>query len=289
MKKILKAMLPVALLPYLRLFNNVFVRKDAVSLKSVEFFKNKPNLVVLGNGPSMDEDVGRLLDARADHDFFCVNNFAVSDLYEKFKPNKYLFMDDYFFSDESHLDWKLQREKTFSYINEKTRWPLQVFVPAQADVEIIKKSITNTNIEFVKFCSTGYFSENLKYSFNLFDTGLFGPFQGNVLIYAIYLGIWSKYDRVKVFGADLSLHENVRVDQQTNDLYIEFKHFNNSVKRERFMKNPGKVEPFCMHEFMKLMAETFSAHNVLQDYAKSKGVEITNCSSYSLIDAYPRG
>lgn len=85
------------------------------------------------------------------------------------------------------------------------------------------------------------------------------------------------------------MHENVKVDQSTNELYMTFKHFNNCEKREKFLKNPDKVEPFKMHEFLLLTAETFFAHQVLNEYAKSKSVEISNCSSYSLIDAYKRG
>lgn len=289
MKEYIKLISPTFLLPYIRLINNLFFREGAVSLKRISYLKNKDRLVVLGNGPSLDHDIEYLNSIKSEVDFMCVNNFACSELYETFQPNKYLFMDDYFFSNNAHPDWISQRRRTFERINKKTSWKLQVFLPAQADIDILKTYILNENVEFVKFSAAGYVSQNLKINFLHFNTGFFGPFQGNVLIYSIYLGIWSGYKDIKVFGADLSMHENVKVDQGTNELYMTFKHFNNSEKREIFLKNPDKTEPFKMHEFLLLTAETFLAHQVLNEYAKSKNVEIFNCSSYSLIDAYKRG
>ena len=74
-------------------------------------------MIVLGNGPSIDKDLEEIKILSKSSDFFCVNNFSCSDLYQKFKPNKYLFMDDYFFSNEAHEDWILKRNETFKNIN----------------------------------------------------------------------------------------------------------------------------------------------------------------------------
>jgi hypothetical protein len=43
-----------------------------------------------------------------------------------------------------------------------------------------------------------------------------------------------------------------------------------------------------MSEFMNETAKTFRAHEVLDWYARQRGVEILNCSGSSLIDAYRR-
>ncbi len=288
MKRIVKRVFPKCLLPYIRFLNNLVIRKDVVCLRSIDFLKDKSNLVVLGNGPSLDKDVDNIRRRKGDVDFFCVNNFSCSEYYEEFKPNKYLFIDDYFFSDDAHIDWVVQRSETFLKINEKTSWKLQIFIPPQADLSFFESQFSNENIEVIKFGASGYVSENLKSSFFHFNSGWFGPFQGNVLIYAIYLGLWSEYKRIEIYGADLSMHENVKVNQKTNELYMTFKHFNNTQKRERFLKNPDKKTPFLMHEFLFLTAETFYAHRVLNEYAASKKIEIFNMSSFSLIDAYKR-
>jgi hypothetical protein len=122
----------------------------------------------------------------------------------------------------------------------------------------------------------------------IFDSGLYGPPQINVLIYGIYLSIFANYKNIYVYGADLSFHKDVSVDQSTNELHITFKHFNEKDNVEVLRKNPDKVEKWRMGELLELSADTFFAHEILADYAKSKGISIYNKSSQSLIDAYPR-
>ena len=55
------------------------------------------------------------------------------------------------------------------------------------------------------------------------------------------------------------------------------------------MKNPAKVEPFTMAELMQTTADTFRAHELIEAFSTSRGIEVQNCSSFSLIDAYRRG
>jgi hypothetical protein len=280
--------IPQFLLPYFRLIKNIFIDLKSKNLHQIKFSKSNENLIILGNGPSLDKDLEKIKILSKSSDFFCVNNFSCSELYEKFKPNKYLFMDDYFFSNEAHEDWILKRNETFKNINNKTNWKIQIFIPSHANIQIFRSRIKNSNIQFIKFNTTGIINKSLKSTFMYFNTGLFGPFQGNVLIYAIYFGIWSKYKNIRIFGADLSLQENILVDQKTNDLFMNFKHFGNQSTREKFMKNPKKIDSFKMHEFLYLSAETFHAHYILNKYAKSKKINITNNSNYSLIDSYSR-
>jgi|TARA_B100001059_G_scaffold130161_1_gene130160 hypothetical protein len=280
--------IPHFFLPYFRLIKNIFIDLKSKNLYQIKFNKSNENLIVLGNGPSLDKDLEKIKILTKSSDFFCVNNFACSDLYQKFKPNKYLFLDDYFFSNEAHDDWVLKRNETFKNINNKTNWKIQIFIPSHANIKIFRNQINNPYIQFIKFNTTGITNKSLKINFMYFNTGLFGPYQGNVLIYAIYFGIWSKYKNIKIFGADLSLQENISVDQKTNHLFMNFKHFGNKNIREKFLKNPEKIHPFKMHEFLNLSAETFHAHYVLSKYAKSKKINITNNSNYSLIDSYSR-
>jgi hypothetical protein len=86
----------------------------------------------------------------------------------------------------------------------------------------------------------------------------------------------------------LSFHKDIDVDQNDNSLIIVFKHFNKEDTIEKLMKNPEKINPFSMTEIMDTTMQTFQAHEILEKYAKLKNINITNCSSYSLIDAYKR-
>lgn len=264
-------------------------RKGAVSIRRMKFFKNNNSAVVLGNGPSLNADREEIKALVGSNDFVCVNNFCDDELYIVLKPSLYVFLDAYFFSNTAHENWISRREKTFKILNETTTWDMNIVVPHSADLEIINRNITNSYIKVTKINTLSLFSFGLSgFSSWLFDKGLYGPPQINVLIYAIYLPIIAGYKKIRVYGADLSFHNDVQVDQESNELYIEYKHFNEKNKTELLRKNPEKIEPWKMAELMKITSDTFYAHEVINEYANQKGTYIENASSYSLIDAYPR-
>lgn len=263
--------------------------KGAKNIQSINFDKDHSSVCVLGNGPSLVQDKEKIRGLIDKQDFICVNNFCDDNIYIQIKPKLYVFLDEYFFSSKAHPDWIKRREKTFKIINEKTSWNMKIVVPLNADISILKEYIKNTKIEILKVNTLNLYVDRYnKLTKFLFDSGVFGPPKINVLIYAIYLAILSEYKNINIFGADLSFHNDVEVDQMTNDLLIRTRHFNEEDKVEILTKNPSKVNKFRMSEFLKLSADTFMAHQTLNQYALDKDIQIVNCSSFSLIDAYPR-
>ena len=242
-------------------------------------------IFVLGNGPSLTNDIKLLPDGS---NFFCVNNFSTSSYYRLLKPKYYLFLDSYFFSEISHQDWVEQRNKTFDAINKQTNWSMTIYVPSWANSKFIEASINNKFIKIIKL-RVGEFDVGSKVINKLaYNTGIFGPHQVNVLIYAVYISIWLKAKQIVLLGADTSFHSEVSVDQFTNELYMNFNHFNDKPSKKLLMKNPCKTQPFNMFEIMDTCAKTFCAHDMLNYFAKSKSCKIYNASSYSLIDSYER-
>ena len=261
---------------------------NGISIQKIKFIKNFNQVTVLGNGPSLNQDRNNIITLIGKTDFFCVNNFCDDELYIKVKPKTYFFLDAYFFSHNAHSDWVARREKTFKVLNELTTWPMQIIVPSSANLTILK-GITNDNISIIKISTQSLFkTKYTKVTGWLFDSGFYGPPQINVLIYAIFAGIIAKYKNIVVFGADLSFHNDVLVDQHSNELYIKYKHFNEQDSFEKLLKNPDKVTPWRMSELLELSADTFYAHEIINSYALSKGIKINNKSSFSLIDAYDR-
>lgn len=261
----------------------------AVSLNSALWEKQHKKVAVLGNGPSLKTDRERIKNVVESYDFICVNNFCDDALYTTLKPKSYVFLDAYFFSENAHPDWIERRNKTFEQIEKTTSWPMKIFLPHNADEYILRFYIKNKNIEIIKMRTQSLFRD--KYSplvGKLYDSGLYGPPQINVLIYGVYLAIKAKYSEIYVFGADLSFHNDVFVDQKNNDLFITFKHFNEEDKVEVLTKNPDKLIKWKMSELLQMSANTFYAHEVINEYAKTKNIKIYNASNQSLIDAYER-
>jgi len=287
-KQIIKMYTPKKIWFLMLMAKSILLPNGAKSLKQINFLKNHDAVIVLGNGPSLKNDLENIVKTVDDHDFVCVNNFCSSPYYEVLKPNKYVFLDGYFFSKDAHPDWIKQRELTFTIINEKTNWKMQIFVPMGADVSILKEFIKNENVEIIKFKVLTYVNHDMSKLVRYYNTGYFGPYQCNVLLYAIYLAIWAKHKKIEIYGADLSFHNDVQVDQLNNQVQIKFRHFNSEDHVEQLMKNPQKIEPFSMYELMQTTADTFKSHDILNFYGQSKNIQILNGSSFSLIDAYKR-
>lgn len=262
---------------------------NAQGINNIKIPRKHSSVCVLGNGPSLQQDKAIIKEIISNHDFVCVNNFCDDDLYNIIKPTAYVFLDEYFFSPKAHLDWIRRREITFQKINNETTWPMTIILPYNADLSIIKAHIHNPNIQIIKISTQNlYIKKYSRVVKLLFDIGIYGPPQINVLIYAIFICIGAKYENIKIFGADLSFHNDINVNQETNELYIRFRHFNEEDKIELLKKNPEKVENFRMSEILDLSAQTFYAHEILYSYARDKNIVIVNYSNYSLIDAYPR-
>jgi hypothetical protein len=124
---------------------------------------------------------------------------------------------------------------------------------------------------------------------NILLQGKYAPPAFNVIIYAMYLSIIAGYKNIELYGADLSFTEDVIIDQKTNQLLIEYKHFYGESTFEPLLLNPQRIVPFTMESLYKTTYLTFYAHNLLNKMALAKGIKVINKSSYSLIDAYQRG
>jgi hypothetical protein len=277
-KSIVRAIMPKFIWYGLSVAKRILVPNGAVSLKNIKFIKNKNKVIVLGNGPSLKNDLEKINEIKDDYDFVCVNNFCSSPYYKSFKPSIYVFLDRYFFSEKTIIKWIKQREETFKIINNETTWKMQILLPANADISILKKQIKNKNIEIIKHMTI----ESNKTS--LFNSGYFGPSQVNVLIYAVYFSIWAKYNSIEIYGADMDFYKNIEVDQRTNLKGRTTKHFN----KKNDPIDPKNDFQFTMSEHMKLFSYAFKAHELLEDYANKKNFLILNKSSFSMIDAYKR-
>lgn len=242
-------------------------------------------IFVIGNGPSLKDDLSKL---SPDESYFCVNNFCTSPYFQVLKPKYYLFLDSYFFSENAHEDWIRQRNITFDTINNMTTWNMTIFVPSWANLKYIKSCINNKLIK-ITMIRVGEFNIGSKVINKFaYNSGFFGPYQVNVLIYAVYISIWLKAREIIVLGADTSFHNDVSVDQSSNQLYMDINHFNGDLVKELLMKNPCKIDPFTMFEILDTCSKTFYSHDMLYYFAKGKSCNIYNASSYSLIDSYPR-
>ena len=86
------------------------------------------------------------------------------------------------------------------------------------------------------------------------------------------------YKYIELYGADLSFTEDVIVDQKTNQLLIQTKHFYGESTFEPLMQSPQKITRFTMELLYLTTYLTFYAHNLLNKMALIKGIKIINKS-----------
>jgi len=243
-------------------------------------------IFILGNGPSLNENLSNDIELLKNNDTFCVNSFCFTDYFNAIKPKYYIFLDPRYFikknTDEKFL--KLQEDVIESLIKNVT-WNMKIFIPKQTDMknqwsELQKQ---NHNIEII------YFNTNPAYGFTsikhfLFKRNLAMPRGQNVLIGAIYLSINMAYKNIYLLGADHSWIKDLRVNSK-NQLLLVDKHFYSEENR-LFYKDTASTELWKMHEILKIWAITFQMYRELELYARKSRVDVINLTKESYIDSF---
>ncbi len=257
--------------------------------KRLAYSKNHNGIIhIFGNGPSLKKVLGN-------HDFnmnndvvFVVNDFAVSEFYSKVKPKYYMFVDPAYWSAVVNEDDKKMREEVYLSLNEKTKWPMTLFVPSNViNKQYLKQSIRNTNIHLHAFNYVNFYpTRSIFYKFVLKNNFGVVPV-GNILGQAIYAGINMGYDEIYIYGAEHSWTEDIRVNDN-NEVCTIKKHFFDNGENALVPWRKSSGEVFKMHEILTSLRNHFYGYHYLDWYSKQMRVKIFNCTPGSFIDAFER-
>jgi len=246
--------------------------------------------VVFGNGPSLKKTLREDADKLSSKQKICVNSFVLSDDFERFKPELYIFSDPYYYAKDNSLAMERELQKVIRTLKKKTRWKMTVFLPAMARTwsPFLNLSRTNKNI------TLGYFNittvscfRRLRYYF--YRKNLAMPPAQNVLVAALYLLLQLGFKRIYLVGADHDWFEKVAVGQD-NRVYRKDPHFYDNAPRPLIplYQDIEQTRTFTMAEMHLSAALAYQAYAELDDYAKSLGARIYNASGKSYIDAFER-
>ena len=246
-------------------------------------------LFILANGPSLKKDLERYGEEMASHDKLCVNFMGSSELYEKLKPNICVFIDEAFFAPKEKLsaDLNARVEELVRALVSKTSWHLEVVVPCgERNSRLVSQLSGNTNISVL------FFESRIPMPMDSEDwsgwlRNLHAAPGQNVLVTATYLGIFWRYPEVYLLGADMSLHAQVKIEQETNLLYVDDEHYYG--KERRYVYNDvAQTIHRRLSESMREYQIVFRWFDLLRKLADYAGVRVINASSYSWIDAFER-
>lgn len=245
-------------------------------------------LVILGNGPSLNRTISkhkRILDNKS---LMCVNLFCYSEYYEYLKPQHYVVIAPNMWRDNPDVRTVQRKEKLWTQLGMKTKWPLTLYLPFEAKKEKKWRLLIGKN----KYISVVYINRTPVEGFSwfrhiLFKMGLGMPRPHNVIIPSLFISINLGFKTIIIVGVDHSWLPETSVDDHNNVLVCQ-KHFydENEAKPEGMIKiNDGSRK---LHEVLEKWMISFKSYFTLRSYAESNGVKILNATPNSFIDAFER-
>lgn len=245
-------------------------------------FKNKNELVILANGPSLNTTVSEHREFLDDKTLLAVNFAATAPTFTDLKPELYLIADPLF--------WIVpeKRELLFGSLAERTSWKLHLFMPAKSlsDKEWQKMVKNNPNIH-VHIYNTTPIEGFAPFAHYIYRKGLGVPRPHNVLIPSIAMGLRLPFKKIYVAGADHSWLPEIRVTDD-NEVLMHQKHFYDKKTSQADTVKQEDLNPARLHTILYHMHVAFKAYFTLLDYSKSLNKEIINITPGSYIDAFPR-
>lgn len=250
----------------------------------------KLKLLVLGNGPSLNQTLAESQNLFSDFDLMAVNNLSQTDRFIELKPKWYILHAFIYYVPDSQLSPAYQKMKadTILAILEKTNWPMEILVPfpAKKNLDFINTWKKNTNIKLVFYNQTPL--EGFSFLTAYFFKKRWGmPRPHNVLVPAIMNGIWLNYKEIYLVGADHSWLAEITVTH-ANEALVNQKHFYDENESKAMTMQDYQVRPRRLHEMIHKFYLSFKGYWEILPFANKQKVRIYNASKVSMIDAFER-
>jgi hypothetical protein len=267
-------------------------------LPKIKKEKSDQNLIILGNGPSLNELLKKHKIVLESTPKLAVNFFARTEEYITLKPAYYVIISPEYFRRESKKEWAQDRNHTLQTIADKTTWPMMLLLPNVAkNHPLVKSYFGNHSSIQIRYINTTPV-EGFKWFRHSLQTANLGiPRPHNVLIPSIWFAIKSGFKTVYLFGADHSWLKDIWVNDH-NEVLLSQKHFyDNQTTKEKSDKNKPTPQPMYhgtsartrrLHEVLHKFMISFEAYWSLRDYAESQGTHVINMTPDSYIDAFAR-
>ena len=264
--------------------------RNYVAHAGVEQMSSERRLAILGNGPSLKQQLPQLIEQQAwqKMDMMAVNFFALSEEYKVVCPKFYILSDPQFFRKAGRSE---RIEQLYNALAEQTTWPMTLYVqyynPEKFDYAAAVKH--NPKIRIVPFHSIVYHGLR-SLEFWCYRRGLGSGNFGTVVQNGEFIGILLGYKTIELYGVDHTLLDGLMVNEQ-NQLCRTISHYYDGVLAHPtpiYVNATNPPQPYTMSSYLAETAELFRGHEVLERYARSRGALILNRTRGSLIDSYER-
>lgn len=276
-------------------------------------FKNRRNtgllqdterpLLVLGNGPSIQNQLELIKRNREKFHVLTVNKFACSAEFELLKPSHYIMLDGDFFNFNERVFndainhprvklkpefeiWQKQINSTWSALL-SAEWDIEVFVPQIYKNSYIVKRALASGVKISVFNYT-VLRGTESWVNTLFNRGLGMPQCQNVVNAAVFIGLLQRPISIYLLGLDHTFHLGIEVAED-NQLWETVSHFYSNDKPH---KHPLLNEKTGDRVRLKDVFNSLSKVHVSYEMAKKVGqdmqIPIYNATTGGFVDAFER-
>lgn len=250
---------------------------------------------VLVNGPSLKDalhkyDIG---DLPISSDSIMVNMGALDEHFLRIKPKHMCFADAMFYRDYGPK--KKDVKKTFSIINERVDWDMNIYMcyntSAECDKFMEYSQIKNPHIHFMRMNRLPCDNWDSKYWNKLLSSGYFMPTVGSVGNVALHVALLCGYKEIELYGVDHNqfLEFCVNDDNQLCSLDSHFYENDSKPKMKPVVSTwNAKERQRRISEYMVTLLMMFRGHEMHAQWAKYLGARILNCTPNSMIDSFDR-
>jgi hypothetical protein len=288
-KSIIKYLLPpVILVVRNKIFGKFFLPRERIEkishLKISDSQKNK-KCFILGNGPSLKNDLLLFADEFHNGVIFCVNSFPLTPEFEEFKPQYLIFADpDY---SKNFIATKPERSLLVKRLISVVNWDLNIIMPDYFEKDNWFLEVAQAN----KFISLNYINtspSNEPERFEQYKRGIRCPHFQTVLVKAIFNALNMGFKELFLFGVEISMHKDMWVSKHGVVNIPENHFYEEHIHREArpFWKDSSQSETFTMSEALSAFSKMHSNFEEMESYSNYIGAKIYNCSSTTYVDAF---
>lgn len=234
--------------------------------------------IVLGNGPSIKEDLKEILDLSLNSEVMGLNFFCNSQEFQEIKPGLYCIADPVIFNSIKGKQILPNALEDFIKNFNKIDWYCELYYPRHFDRKHVLDKIKNPSVRKIPYNSTPLNSNN-KLTHLFFKHGLGMPIPESVIIPSIFISINQGFKKIYLFGVDHSWARYLEVDDNNNCSFL-LSHFWGNDSRTHSDRG--------MSDFFLSQHRLFSSHEHLKKYSDYRGMKIINKTKKSLIDSYDR-
>lgn len=237
------------------------------------------DIVILGNGPSLNTTISESAEFLALHKKLAVNFACNAPVFFELKPEYYVLADPHFFTSDAENVISLWSNLA------KVDWQMTIFIPFKKKSNRIIELSHNKNITIERYNLTPI--EGFKgFCHKIFNSGLGMPRPRNVLIPSIMLAIAAGFKKIYIAGADHSWMKTISVNDNNEVVSIQ-PHFYKENEQEKKRVNTEYMH-YPLHQIVYSFYVAFKSYFEIKAYADSIGTEIWNITPGSFIDAFPR-